>query len=78
MNKENNHGTRGESNIKYSDDKTSADMGGELLEMEATYNTAVDKVPGHYHPYQDEHIEVLAGIVSVHIKGQECNAKTRE
>ena len=51
--------------------KTAADTGGELLEMEATYNTAVDSVPEHYHPYQDEHIEVLAGMVSVHIKGQE-------
>ena len=51
--------------------KTAADTGGELLEMEATYNTAVDSVPEHYHPYQDEHFEVLAGMVSVHIKGQE-------
>ena len=51
--------------------KTAADTGGELLEMEATYNTAVDSIPEHYHPYQDEHIEVLAGMVSVHIKGQE-------
>ena len=51
--------------------KTAADTGGELLEMEATYNTAVDSVTEHYHPYQDEHIEVLAGMVSVHIKGQE-------
>ena len=51
--------------------KTGADTGGQLLEMEATYNTAVDSVPEHYHPYQDEHIEVLAGMVSVHIKGQE-------
>ena len=51
--------------------KTAADTGGELLEMEATYKTAVDSVPEHYHPYQDEHIEVLAGMVSIHIKGQE-------
>jgi len=51
--------------------RTAADTGGELLEMEATYNTAVDSVPEHYHPYQDEHIEVLSGMVSVHIKGQE-------
>ena len=50
--------------------KTAADTGGELLEMEATYNTAVDSVLEHYHPYQDEHIEVLAGMVSVHFKGQ--------
>jgi quercetin dioxygenase-like cupin family protein len=51
--------------------KTAADTGGELLEMEVTCNTAVDSVPEHYHPYQDEHIEVLSGMVSVHIKGQE-------
>ena len=51
--------------------KTAADTGGELLEMEATFNTAVDSVPEHVHPYQDEHFEVLAGMVSVHINGQE-------
>jgi len=58
--------------------KTAADTGGELLEMEATYNTAVDSVPEHYHPYQDEHIEVLAGMVSVHLKGQERTYVTGE
>ncbi|MEM7126766.1 MAG: cupin domain-containing protein [Chloroflexota bacterium] len=56
--------------------KTAADTGGELLEMEATYNRAVDiaaeeGLSEHYHPYQDEHIEVLDGMVSVQIKGQE-------
>jgi len=51
--------------------KTAADTGGELLEMETTYNKGVDSVPEHYHPYQDEHLEVLSGMVSVHIKGQE-------
>lgn len=51
--------------------KTAADTGGALLEMEATYNRAVDAVREHVHPYQDEHIEVLAGMVSVQIKGQE-------
>ncbi len=51
--------------------KTAADTGGELLEMEASCNTAVESVPAHYHPFQDEHFEVLVGMVSVHIKGQE-------
>ncbi len=51
--------------------KTAADTGGEFLEMEATYNKAAASVSEHYHPYQDERIEVLAGMVSVHIKGQE-------
>ena len=36
--------------------KTAADTGGELLEMEATYNTAVDSVPEHYHPYEERSI----------------------
>jgi len=58
--------------------KTAADTGGELLEMEATYNTAVDSVSEHYHPYQDEHIEVLAGMVSVYLKGQERTYVTGE
>ncbi len=39
--------------------------------MEATYRTAVDSVPEHYHPHQDEHFEVLASMVSIQIKGQE-------
>ena len=49
--------------------KTAADTGGALLEMEATYNTVVESVSEHFHPYQDEHIEVLAGMVSVHMGG---------
>ncbi len=49
--------------------RTAADTGGELLEMEATYNKSVDiaaKVGAsdHVHPHQDEQIEVLAGMVS--------------
>lgn len=51
--------------------KTAADTGGDLLEMEATFNTAVSSTPEHYHPNQDEHIEVLAGMVSIEINGQE-------
>lgn len=51
--------------------KTAADTGGNLLEMEATFNTAVSSIPEHIHPNQDEHIEVLAGMVSIEIDGQE-------
>ncbi len=51
--------------------KTAADTGGDLLEMEATFNTAVNSIPEHVHPNQDEHIEVLAGMVSIEIDGQE-------
>ncbi|MEM7117551.1 MAG: cupin domain-containing protein [Chloroflexota bacterium] len=51
--------------------KTAADTGGGLLEMEATFNTAVNSIPEHSHPNQDEHIEVLAGMVSIEIDGQE-------
>lgn len=51
--------------------RTAVDTAGELLEMEATCSRADESAPEHYHPYQDEHIEVLSGMVSVQIKGQE-------
>ena len=51
--------------------KTAADTGSDLLEMEATFNTAVSSLPEHVHPNQDEHIKVLAGMVSIEIDGQE-------
>ena len=51
--------------------KTAVDTGGDLLEMEATFNTAVSSLPEHVHPHQDEHVEVLAGMVSIEINGQE-------
>jgi len=58
--------------------KTAADTDGELLEMEATFNTAVDSVPEHYHPFQDENFEVLSGMVSVILKGRERTYVTGE
>ena len=44
---------------------TSADSGGELLELEAEWNPGEHKPLPHSHPSQDEHFEVLEGELSV-------------
>jgi quercetin dioxygenase-like cupin family protein len=51
--------------------KTSAETGGELLEMEATYGGAGGLPPEHLHPLQDERFEVLDGAVRAVIGGTE-------
>ncbi len=53
--------------------KTAADTHGELLEMEATNDPNQEWESGveHYHPQQDEHFEVLEGVLSVMLDGQE-------
>ena len=50
---------------------TSADTGGEYLEMEVTYVPHSDKPPAHYHPYQEEYFTVLAGEFLAGIGGEE-------
>ena len=47
--------------------KTSKDTDGELLEMEATYIPNSQRPPLHYHPFQDEHFEVLRGTFQARI-----------
>lgn len=41
--------------------KSGTETKGELLEMEASYPSHSAQPPYHYHPYQDEHFEVLSG-----------------
>jgi quercetin dioxygenase-like cupin family protein len=43
----------------------------ELLQMEATYGGTGQFPPKHYHPSQDEHFEVLEGIVRTIVEGEE-------
>jgi quercetin dioxygenase-like cupin family protein len=51
--------------------KTAADTGGELLEMEATYEGGSAKPVEHFHPRQNEHFEVLEGTLHARIDGAE-------
>lgn len=51
--------------------KTAADTGGELLEMEATYETSRGKPPEHFHPQQAEHFEILEGSMRARVAGEE-------
>src|SRR5437763_6163059 len=49
---------------------TSADSGGELLEVEAEWAPKEHKPLPHSHPSQDEHFEVLEGQLSVKLGGE--------
>lgn len=51
--------------------RTGAETGGELLEMEASYGGTGGLPPEHLHPRQDEHFEVLEGVVRTVIDGAE-------
>lgn len=45
--------------------QTTADTGGELVEVESTYQAGGQQPPVHYHPGQEERFEVLAGTVEI-------------
>jgi quercetin dioxygenase-like cupin family protein len=47
--------------------RTAAETGGELLEMEATYEPGSVEPLEHFHPKQDEHFEVLAGAIEAKV-----------
>ena len=49
--------------------KTAADTGGELLEMESTYNRKTKEPPPHYHPYQAEEFTIVEGELYTRIDG---------
>lgn len=49
---------------------TSAESGGELLEVESTWKPSKRPPPAHYHPYQEEHFEVTAGLLNVIVDGE--------
>jgi mannose-6-phosphate isomerase-like protein (cupin superfamily) len=44
---------------------TAKSSGGKLLEMESVYPPNTREPILHYHPYQNEHFEILAGTVTV-------------
>jgi quercetin dioxygenase-like cupin family protein len=43
----------------------------EVLEVEATYGPAGKAPPKHFHPSQDEHFEVLAGVMRARVESEE-------
>lgn len=49
--------------------RTSAETGGELLEMRTEYRPNSAKPPAHFHPKQREHFEILAGSMTVDMNG---------
>jgi quercetin dioxygenase-like cupin family protein len=56
--------------------KTAADTGGELLEMEATYEKSRARPPEHFHPRQVEHFEILEGTMHARIGGEDRELRT--
>jgi quercetin dioxygenase-like cupin family protein len=58
--------------------KTARDTDGELLEMEAVYRPHSSRPREHYHPYQEEHFEVLQGEICAKIGDQERLYKAGE
>ncbi|MBK8900553.1 MAG: cupin domain-containing protein [Anaerolineaceae bacterium] len=51
--------------------QTGGDTQGKLLEMEAVYPPHSPKPPAHYHPYQEEQFQVLAGTFHAQIGDEE-------
>jgi quercetin dioxygenase-like cupin family protein len=50
--------------------RTSADTGGELLEMESIWEQPGPEPPAHFHPSQEERFELLEGTLQVEIGGE--------
>ena len=49
--------------------QTASDTGGELLEMESTFNGKTAEPPSHFHPFQDEEFKVMEGEIQTNING---------
>jgi quercetin dioxygenase-like cupin family protein len=50
--------------------QTASDTGGELLEMESTFNGETIEPPPHYHPFQAEEFKILEGAIHTNIDGK--------
>lgn len=50
--------------------QTAKDTGGNLLEMETTYEGHSKEPPEHYHPHQEEDFTIISGELTVKINGQ--------
>src|SRR4051794_32249295 len=51
--------------------RTAAETGGELVEMEATFEPGSVEPLEHLHPQQEEHFEVVSGTLRARVGGQE-------
>ena len=51
--------------------QTAGSTDGQLLEMEAFYPPNSELPPEHYHPHQEEHFEVVSGVIQTIIDGRE-------
>ena len=50
--------------------QTTNETKGAFLEMISTYEAKSVEPPSHYHPYQEEYIEVISGELSVRMNGE--------
>jgi quercetin dioxygenase-like cupin family protein len=58
--------------------QTAAETGGDLLEMEATYDPGSVEPLDHFHPKQDERFEILAGTIEAQIGGERRTLRAGE
>jgi quercetin dioxygenase-like cupin family protein len=54
--------------------RTSADTGGELLELELVWPREGQRAPEHVHPEMEERYEVISGAARLRIAGEEIAA----
>ena len=58
--------------------QTAGSTGGALLEMNVWYKPNSSPPPEHYHPFQEEHFQVISGTFQTTIDGQEKSYQTGE
>ena len=58
--------------------RTTADTGGELLEIESSWAGGGTAPPEHYHPHQEEHFEVVEGELRARVAGTEQTVRAGE
>lgn len=58
--------------------RTTAETGGQLLEVESSWEPAGREPPEHYHPNQDERFQVLEGELRARVGGVEQTVREGE
>jgi quercetin dioxygenase-like cupin family protein len=58
--------------------RTTAQTGGELLEVESSWSGPGPEPPEHYHPHQEERFEVLEGELRARVAGAERTVRAGE
>ena len=58
--------------------RTAAETKGELLDLRVSYRPNSERPPAHYHPFQQEYFEVVAGSIHALIDGQESTYQVGE